>query len=91
MLALRLPKDLEDRLDAMAKKTGRTKSYYARLAIVEKLEDLEDYFLAEERMRNDTGERIPLEGVMAEFTVDIAAPDAEERDDAANPSSRTSD
>ena len=52
MLALRLPKDLEDRLEAMAKKTGRTKSYYARLAIIEKLEDLEDIFLAEERLKN---------------------------------------
>lgn len=52
MLALRLPKDLEDRLEAMAKKTGRTKSFYARLAIIEKLEDLEDIFLAEERMKS---------------------------------------
>lgn len=83
MLALRLPKDLEARLDAMAKKTGRTKSYYARLAIIEKLEDLEDIFLAEERLRNDTGERIPLEQVMAEYADDLAALDEEERDDAA--------
>ena len=30
MLALRLPEDLEARLDALAKKTGRTKSFYAR-------------------------------------------------------------
>jgi RHH-type rel operon transcriptional repressor/antitoxin RelB len=52
MLALRLPKDLEARLEAMAKKTGRTKSYYARLAIIEKLEDLEDIFLAEERLHD---------------------------------------
>ena len=28
MLALRLPEDLEARLDALARKTGRTKSYY---------------------------------------------------------------
>lgn len=83
MLALRLPKDLEARLDALAKKTGRTKSYYARLAIIEKLEDLEDYFLAEERLRNDSGERIPLEQVMAEFADDIAALEAEGRDAAA--------
>jgi len=34
MLALRLPPDIEKRLDALAKKTGRTKSYYAREAIL---------------------------------------------------------
>ncbi|MBU1176677.1 MAG: ribbon-helix-helix protein, CopG family [Alphaproteobacteria bacterium] len=89
MLALRLPKDLEARLDAMAKMTGRTKSYYARLAIIEKLDDLEDYFLAEERLRNDTGERIPLEQVMAESAIDIAPLDEEERNDAADPCSNT--
>ena len=31
MLALRLPPELEKRLDALAKKTGRTKSFYARV------------------------------------------------------------
>mgnify|MGYP003536809500 CR=1 FL=1 len=35
MLALRLPPDIEARLEALAKKTGRTKSQYAREAIVE--------------------------------------------------------
>lgn len=78
MLALRLPKDLEARLEAMAKKTGRTKSYYARLAIIEKLEDLEDIFLADERMKNP-GVPIPLEEVMAEFADDIAALDDEDK------------
>ena len=49
MLAIRLPPDLEDRLDKLAKKTGRTKTYYARAAIVEYLGDLEDIHLAEKR------------------------------------------
>lgn len=71
MLALRLPKDLEDRLEAMAKKTGRTKSFYARQAIIEKLEDLEDIYLAEERLRT-LGKIIPLEEIEAEFADDIA-------------------
>jgi RHH-type rel operon transcriptional repressor/antitoxin RelB len=30
----------------LAKKTGRTKTFYARQAIIEHLEDLEDYYLA---------------------------------------------
>jgi RHH-type rel operon transcriptional repressor/antitoxin RelB len=49
VLALRLPEDLEARLDALARKTGRTKSYYAREAIVEYIDDLEDLYLAQER------------------------------------------
>jgi RHH-type rel operon transcriptional repressor/antitoxin RelB len=51
MLALRLPPDIEARLDALAKRTGRTKSYYAREAILEYLDDLEDIYLAEQRLR----------------------------------------
>ena len=35
MLALRLPPEVEKRLDSLAKLTGRTKSYYARQAILE--------------------------------------------------------
>ncbi len=49
MLALRLPPDIEARLDALAKKTGRTKSQYAREAIVEYIDDLEDLYLAQKR------------------------------------------
>lgn len=50
MLAIRLPADIEDRLEALAKATGRTKTYYAREAILEHLEDLEDTFLAEKTL-----------------------------------------
>lgn len=51
MLALRLPAEIEDRLAALAAKTGRTKAFYAREAILSHLEELEDYYLAEERTR----------------------------------------
>ena len=67
MLALRLPPDIEKRLANLAKKTGRTKSFYAREAIVQHLEDLEDLYLAEralERIRNGEDDTIPLEDVM---------------------------
>ena len=47
MLAIRLPAELERRLDALAKRTGRSKSYYARAAIVEYLSTLEDNRVAE--------------------------------------------
>ncbi len=45
MLSLRLPKDLDARLAALAKATGRSKSYYAREAISLLLEELEGAYL----------------------------------------------
>lgn len=62
MLALRLPPKIEKQLEALARKTGRTKSHYAKLAIVEFLEDQEDCLLALARLeRNLPG--IPIEEV----------------------------
>lgn len=51
MLAVRLTEDTERRLQALAEKTGRTKTYYAREAIEAHLDDLEKFYLAEERLR----------------------------------------
>jgi RHH-type rel operon transcriptional repressor/antitoxin RelB len=62
MLALRLPPEIEQRLDALAKKTGRTKSYYAREAILRQLEDIEDDYLARRRMARPS-QRIALESL----------------------------
>ena len=50
MLAITLPEDLENRLEALAKRTGRTKTFYARQAIERHLEDLEDIYDAEQRL-----------------------------------------
>ena len=47
MLSVRLPEDIEKRLDALAKATGRSKTYYVRAALVAKLEDMEDIYMAE--------------------------------------------
>ena len=60
MLALRLPPEIEKWLEALAKKTGRTKSFYAREAILRHLEDLEDYHTARRRLAR-RGPRVPLE------------------------------
>lgn len=46
MLSLRLPKDIEERLERLARETGRTKTYYAKEAIIEHIEDLEDAYLS---------------------------------------------
>jgi RHH-type rel operon transcriptional repressor/antitoxin RelB len=51
MLAIRLPEEIEFRLEALAKATGRTKTFYAREAIIEHLADLEDLYKAEQVVR----------------------------------------
>lgn len=50
MLAIRLTPDIENRLAELAKRTGRTKTYYAREAILRHLDDLEDQYLALARL-----------------------------------------
>jgi len=69
MLAIRLPEKIEKRLDRLAKRTGRTKTYYAREAILQHLEDLEDIYYAEKELaaiRSGRAKTIPLEKVMRE-------------------------
>ena len=67
MLAIRLPPDIEDRLAALADRTGRTKTFYAREAIARHLEDLEDLYLAErelKRVKSGSSKKTPLAKVM---------------------------
>lgn len=68
MLAVRLNPDLEARLTAVAKRTGRSKSYYARQAIEEKIEELEDIALLEAALKTyDPSKNKPLDQVMREL------------------------
>lgn len=70
MLAIRLPTEIENRLEALAKATGRTKTFYAREAILEHLDDLEDLYLAEQRLieiQADKTETLPLDEVMKRY------------------------
>ena len=67
MLAVRLPQSIEKRLEKLARRTGRTKTYYVREAILEHLDDLEDLYLAEralERVQSGEERTIPLKNVM---------------------------
>lgn len=67
MLAIRLPQSIEKRLERLARRTGRTKTYYAREAILKHLADLEDLYLAEgvlERIRSGEEQTTPLKDVM---------------------------
>ena len=69
MIAVRLPAAIEKRLDRLAKRTGRAKSFYVREALLNHLEDLEDIYIAEQRLedlRVGRSHSIPLEEVMRE-------------------------
>lgn len=67
MLAIRLPRSIEKRLEKLARRTGRTKTFYAREAILKHLEEIEDICLAEEtleRIRRGEERTIPLKQVL---------------------------
>ncbi len=67
MLAIRLPQSIEKRLEKLARRTGRTKTFYVREAILEHLDDLEDLYKAErilERIRSGEEPTVPLEDVL---------------------------
>jgi RHH-type transcriptional regulator, rel operon repressor / antitoxin RelB len=68
--SIRLPDDLDARLEKLSSKTGRTKSFYIREAIEEHIGDLEDFYLAERRMRAyDSTENATLDEMMTRHGV----------------------
>lgn len=69
MIAIRLPADINDRLDALARRTGRTKTYYAREAILRLIDDLEDTYIAIERLEKPR-RRLSMEEAEKELGVD---------------------
>ena len=50
--SIRLPDDINERLNSLALQTGRSKTYYILEAIREHLDDLEDLYIAEQRLAN---------------------------------------
>jgi RHH-type rel operon transcriptional repressor/antitoxin RelB len=72
-LVIRLSPEIEKRLEDLAKKTGRTKTFYARTAITEYIEDLEDIYLAEKRLediRTGRSKTIPIEEIMSRYDLE---------------------
>jgi RHH-type transcriptional regulator, rel operon repressor / antitoxin RelB len=65
MLTVKLPPELEQRLEAVARKVGRTKHDVALEAIVEEIQDLEDGLVALERLHSGDVEFYTLEEVRA--------------------------
>lgn len=73
MLAIRLEPEIEKRLALLAKKTGRTKTFYAREAILNYLEELEDTYAAEKALDEfyESGAKtVSLEKVMKDLGMD---------------------
>ncbi len=69
-VALRLPDEVSQRLQRLAALTGRSKTFYMIEAIKEHLDDLEDLYLAEQRLidiRGGKSETVPLEEVMKRY------------------------
>ncbi|NZD60222.1 TraY domain-containing protein [Rhizobium sp. WYCCWR 11290] len=73
MLVLRLPPEIEARLNELSRRTGRSKSFYARQAILAHLDDLEDIYLAEKRLeelRQGESDTVPLAELLARHGLD---------------------
>lgn len=69
MLAIRLPEDIETRLAELARKTGRTKTFYVREAILGHLDEIEDKYLAVHRLENP-GKRWTLDELEQDIDLD---------------------
>jgi len=72
-LSLRLSQDIEERLKNLSNLTGRTKTYYITEAIKKHLDDLEDLYLAEQRLidvRSGKSKTYTLEEVEKELDLD---------------------
>jgi RHH-type rel operon transcriptional repressor/antitoxin RelB len=63
VLTVRLSSKLETRLNRLARRTGRPKSYYAKKALEAFLDEQEDYLIALSRLENKLP-AIPLEEVV---------------------------
>ena len=75
-VSLRLPDDLSRRLQQLADRTGRSKTVYMLEAIQEHLDDLEDLYLAEQRLIDlhaGKSGTVPLDEVMKRYGMDDRA------------------
>ena len=69
-VSIRLPDDVSMRLQDLAQLTGRSKTFYMIEAIREHIDDLEDLYLAEQRLianRAGKSQSISLEEVMKRY------------------------
>jgi RHH-type transcriptional regulator, rel operon repressor / antitoxin RelB len=72
-ISIRLPSDVETRLNELAARTGRSKTFYATEAIVDHIDDLEDLYLAEQRLvdlRAGKSDTVSLDELMKRYGLD---------------------
>lgn len=73
MPAVKLPEDLERRLELLAKRTGQSTSAVVEAAVIEHIHDLEDAYLAQQRHHSegDPAQRIPLSELLSRYADDL--------------------
>jgi len=69
MLSVRLPKEMENRINNLAKSTQRPKSFFVKEALANYLEDMEDYYDVLKRKNSKTREIISLEELKSAIDV----------------------
>jgi RHH-type transcriptional regulator, rel operon repressor / antitoxin RelB len=71
--SIRLPHEIEERLENLSIQTGRSKSFYVKEAILDHINNIEDVYLAEKRLeciRSGRTQTIPLQEVMKRYDMD---------------------
>lgn len=71
--SIRLPHEIEKRLEKLSAQTGRSKSFYVKKAILDHLDEIEDIYIAEKRLEDIRAGRtktIPLQEVMKYYGMD---------------------
>jgi len=59
-ITVRLAPDMDSRLNALAKATGRSKTFYLKEIVHRSLDDVEDYYLAESARAQIGSEAEPM-------------------------------
>ncbi len=71
--SIRLPEDIERRLEVLAEKTKRPKAFYIREMILTHIDEMEDYYLAAdvvERLRKGQGRTFTAQEVRQDLGLD---------------------
>ena len=71
--SIRLPNEIEKRLEKLSVQTGRSKSFYVKEAIIDHIDDIEDIYLAEKRLEDIKAgktQTILLKEVMKSYGMD---------------------
>jgi len=71
MISVRLDKDLERRLEKIAKETNRPKSFFIKESLREYLDDIADIFEAKERISDPNREVIGIEELKKELSLNV--------------------